>query len=60
MSETSERIDLEKLKSREKIHFYTDLLLFEDELADHGASMISIKIVSYYGIIKCLEANLEI
>jgi len=46
VSETTERIDLEKLKVREKIHFYADILLFEDELADNGSSMLSVKIVS--------------
>ncbi|KAK3098111.1 hypothetical protein FSP39_016204 [Pinctada imbricata] len=41
---TEERIDIEKLKVREKIMFYEDLLLFEDELADNGTSMLSVKI----------------
>lgn len=46
VSPTSERIDLEKLKAREQIMFFEDVLLFEDELHDHGVSMISVKIVS--------------
>lgn len=41
---TTERIDLEKLKAREQIVFFEDVLLFEDELHDHGVSMISVKI----------------
>ncbi|XP_018610701.1 TIP41-like protein [Scleropages formosus] len=41
---TTERIDLEKLKAREQIMFFEDVLLFEDELHDHGVSMISVKI----------------
>uniref|UniRef100_A0A3Q3EK63 TIP41-like protein n=1 Tax=Labrus bergylta TaxID=56723 RepID=A0A3Q3EK63_9LABR len=41
---TSERIDLEKLKAREQIMFFDEVLLFEDELHDHGVSMISVKI----------------
>ncbi|KAL4608724.1 TIP41-like protein-like [Arapaima gigas] len=41
---TTERIDLEKLKTREQIMFFEDVLLFEDELHDHGVSMISVKI----------------
>lgn len=45
-TETSERIDMEKLKAREQIMFFDDVLLFEDELHDHGVSMISVKIVS--------------
>ncbi|KAF4082019.1 hypothetical protein AMELA_G00146930 [Ameiurus melas] len=44
VSPTSERIDLEKLKAREQIMFFEDVLLFEDELHDHGVSMISVKI----------------
>ena len=45
VSETTERIDLEKLKVREKIHFYEDILLFEDELSDNGTSIMNVKIV---------------
>lgn len=44
VSETVERIDMEKLKAREQIMFFDDVLLFEDELHDHGVSMISVKI----------------
>ncbi|KAG7515977.1 hypothetical protein JOB18_019746 [Solea senegalensis] len=44
VSETTERIDMEKLKAREQIMFFDDVLLFEDELHDHGVSMISVKI----------------
>lgn len=46
VTETAERIDMEKLKAREQIMFFDDVLLFEDELHDHGVSMISVKIVS--------------
>ncbi|KAH3728632.1 TIP41-like protein [Dreissena polymorpha] len=41
---TTERIDMEKLKLREKIHFYDDVMLFEDELSDNGTSVMSVKI----------------
>ncbi|KAI0229782.1 TIP41-like protein [Lamellibrachia satsuma] len=41
---TTEKIDVEKLKVREKIHFYADILLFEDELSDNGCSMLRVKI----------------
>ena len=37
---------MEKLKAREQIMFFDEVLLFEDELHDHGVSMISAKIVS--------------
>ncbi|XP_028322415.1 TIP41-like protein isoform X1 [Gouania willdenowi] len=44
VAETTERINLDKLKAREHIMFFDDVLLFEDELHDHGVSMISVKI----------------
>lgn len=44
VTKTSERIDIEKLKAREQIMFFDEVLLFEDELHDHGVSMISVKI----------------
>jgi len=43
---TDTRIDLDKLRRREKILFYHDLLLFEDELHDNGTAVCSVKIVS--------------
>ncbi|XP_019731804.1 TIP41-like protein isoform X3 [Hippocampus comes] len=44
VAETTERINLEKLRAREQIVFFDEVLLFEDELHDHGVSMISVKI----------------
>lgn len=41
---TTERIDTEKLKTREQITFFEEVLLFEDELHDHGVSGLSVKI----------------
>ncbi|KAG2456495.1 TIP41-like protein isoform X1 [Polypterus senegalus] len=41
---TSDRIDMEKLKTREQIVFFEEVLLFEDELHDHGVSMLNVKI----------------
>ncbi|XP_021924422.1 TIP41-like protein [Zootermopsis nevadensis] len=41
---TDSRIDVEKLRQREKILFYHDLLLFEDELHDNGTAVCSVKI----------------
>lgn len=46
VEETNERIDVDKLKRREKIMFYHDLTLFEDELHDNGIAVCSVKIVS--------------
>ena len=43
-SETEDRIDYEKLKVRERILFYEDLVLYEDELDDNGCSKLSVKI----------------
>lgn len=44
VSTTTDRIDIEKLKRREPINFYDDVLLFEDELSDNGTSMLSVKV----------------
>ncbi|XP_053305757.1 TIP41-like protein [Spea bombifrons] len=41
---TAERINTEKLKAREQIMFFEEVLLFEDELHDHGVSSLSVKI----------------
>lgn len=45
---------MEKLKAREQIMFFDEVLLFEDELHDHGVSMISVKIVSSYATLLIL------
>jgi type 2A phosphatase activator TIP41 len=37
---TEERIDLEKLKRKDPIHFYAQLSLYEDELHDHGIAEV--------------------
>jgi hypothetical protein len=42
---SDERIDIEKLKVKEQILYYADVLLFEDELADNGSSMLNVKMV---------------
>lgn len=44
VEETTDRIDVNKLKVREEILFYDDVTLFEDELADHGTSQYSVKV----------------
>ncbi|XP_003705401.1 TIP41-like protein isoform X2 [Megachile rotundata] len=44
IQETSERIDMDKLRRRDKILFYHDLTLFEDELHDNGIAVCSVKI----------------
>uniref|UniRef100_A0A8C6RHS9 TIP41-like protein n=1 Tax=Nannospalax galili TaxID=1026970 RepID=A0A8C6RHS9_NANGA len=41
---TKDHIDTEKLKAREQIKFFEEVLLFEDELHDHGVSSLSVKI----------------
>lgn len=45
VSETDERIDYEKLKKQEKIYFYDDVILYEDELADNGTAVLNVKVV---------------
>lgn len=44
VSETEERIDVDKLRQKEKIMYYDDVHLFEDELADNGCALMSAKI----------------
>lgn len=44
--DTDEKLDIFKLMQKEKILFYQDLTLFEDELHDHGIAACSVKIVS--------------
>lgn len=44
VEETSERIDVNKLKVKEEILFYDDVTLYEDELADHGTAQYSVKV----------------
>jgi len=41
---TEERIDYEKLKQKEQILFFEDVILYEDELDDNGCSKLSAKI----------------
>lgn len=44
ITSTDTRIDLDKLRRRDKILFYHDLLMFEDELHDNGTAVCSVKI----------------
>lgn len=46
MEETTQGIDYSRLKQQEKIYFYDDVILYEDELADNGTALLSVKIVS--------------
>lgn len=46
--DTDEKIDIFKLMKKERILFYHDLTLFEDELHDHGIATCSVKIVSSF------------
>lgn len=43
IEETSQRIDVEKLKVREEILFFKEVILFEDELHDNGIAISSVK-----------------
>ena len=44
--ESDESIDYSKLKEQERIFFFDDVVLFEDELADNGTAVLRVKIVS--------------
>ena len=43
--QTDETIDIELLKKKEKIYFFEDVILFEDELADNGCALLNVKMV---------------
>ena len=43
--ETYEKIDIELLRKKEKIYFFEDVILFEDELADNGCALLNVKMV---------------
>lgn len=43
--DTDEKLNMFKLMRKERILFYHELTLFEDELHDHGIAMCSVKIV---------------
>uniref|UniRef100_A0A158Q626 TIP41-like protein n=1 Tax=Dracunculus medinensis TaxID=318479 RepID=A0A158Q626_DRAME len=44
ISPTNTAIDVEKLKRRDPIVFYSHLTLYEDELADHGCAQMDIRV----------------
>ncbi|KJE95005.1 hypothetical protein CAOG_005535 [Capsaspora owczarzaki ATCC 30864] len=44
ITEIDEEIDMEKLMQRDAILHYSDVLLYEDELADNGCSIMNVKI----------------
>lgn len=44
ISDTDEKINIEKLKIKEKILFYQEIMLYEDELHDNGISSCNLKI----------------
>lgn len=46
VEETEERIDYDRLKQQERIYFYDEVILYEDELADNGTAVLTAKIVS--------------
>ncbi len=46
VSPSEQGIDYERLKVREKILFFDELILYEDELDDNGCTVLTAKIVS--------------
>ena len=63
VSVTDEKIDYERLKIQEKIVYFDEIILYEDELDDNGIAKLSIKIVSsqkfYIYYIPCEPAMLS-
>ena len=47
VSVTDEKIDYERLKIQEKIVYFDEIILYEDELDDNGIAKLYIKIVSF-------------
>eukprot|EP01119_Soliformovum_irregulare_P011072 TRINITY_DN2749_c0_g1_i2.p1 TRINITY_DN2749_c0_g1~~TRINITY_DN2749_c0_g1_i2.p1 ORF type:complete len:232 (+),score=52.56 TRINITY_DN2749_c0_g1_i2:176-871(+) len=43
IEKTTEKIDVDRLKRPDPILYYSELVLYEDELADNGTSQLSIK-----------------
>lgn len=46
--ETDAKLDIFKLMQKERLLFFHEVSLFEDELHDHGISTLSAKIVSHF------------
>ena len=44
IEESEDKIDFEKLKKREKILYFDEMVLFEDELADNGSAELNLKV----------------
>jgi type 2A phosphatase activator TIP41 len=44
VTETAERINLDKLRVQETICFFDEVSLFDDELSDHGIASLDLKI----------------
>lgn len=43
VSQTEDKIDIERLKQKERILFFDEVVLFEDELADNGCAELTVK-----------------
>lgn len=50
---TDTKLDIFKLMQKERLLFFHEISLFEDELHDHGISMCSVKVVRN-SIVECL------
>ena len=44
VEETTQEIDMERLKAKDEIKYFESIDLFEDELADHGIAQFNVKI----------------
>lgn len=47
MEDTEETVNSELLKSKDPIQFYDEVILYEDELADNGSSIMKARIVIF-------------
>lgn len=52
-------VDTERLKKQEPILFYDENILYEDELADNGTAMLTIRLVRMIIYQERLETNVQ-
>lgn len=57
VTETEEKIDLDRLRRPEAMLFFDEVVLFEDELADNGVSFLSVKVVCSRAEKRALSRN---
>ncbi|KAF4364361.1 hypothetical protein F8388_006938 [Cannabis sativa] len=53
--ESKEKIDMAALAPKEPILFYDEVILYEDELADNGVSLLTVKVLRVDGVLMRLR-----